>query len=418
MNGITINLFDVLECLTRAEDIVSPKLVNHHQQVAYLSFRIGQNMNLSPQQQKNMFIAALIHDIGALSVQEKLELVEDEPVHINSHGFRGAKLLEGFRPLQEAAKIIKFHHQKYDGGKGLKYGDETVPIESHIIHLADRVCTKFNFRHDILSQVPRIIEDIEKQVDSYFAPEIFEAFAALAKLEFVWFDLGSKAPMDKLPKSSMLDYHALGVDDFADLARIFSHIIDFRSRFTASHSAGVAKSAECLARLMGFSPEECKRMLIAGYLHDLGKLIIDEKILEKPGKLNEYEYNLMRIHTYYTYHLLNTIPQIGDIKEWAAYHHEKLNGNGYPFHIKGENLPLGSRIMAVADIFTAIVEDRPYRKGMTDAEAIAVLTSGVQRGELDGKVVSVLVDNFTQVREQCMLEQSQAIQRYQRFMEI
>jgi len=158
-------------------------------------------------------------------------------------------------------------------------------------------------------------------------------------------------------------------------------------------------------------------MLIAGYLHDLGKVTVDNSILEKPGKLNEDEFNIIRAHTYYTYHLLYAIPQFDTIKIWASYHHEKLNGTGYPFHIKEDNLPLGSRIVAVADVFTAITEDRPYRKGMDDEQAIRVLNSMVAEGALDGMVVQVLLDHFHEINTLRQHAQLEAAERYDRFLQ-
>jgi HD-GYP domain-containing protein (c-di-GMP phosphodiesterase class II) len=87
------------------------------------------------------------------------------------------------------------------------------------------------------------------------------------------------------------------------------------------------------------------------------------------------------------------------ISEWASYHHERLDGNGYPFHIKGSNLSLGSRIMAVADVFTAITENRPYRDGMNDTQAISVLDNMVSHGALDGKIVEIVTANFKMLNE-------------------
>ncbi|HBR02080.1 MAG TPA: phosphohydrolase, partial [Ruminiclostridium sp.] len=184
----------------------------------------------------------------------------------------------------------------------------------------------------------------------------------------------------------------------------------------ARHSAGVAKTSQRLAEMIGFSPLECKMMLIAGYLHDLGKLAISNDVLEKPAKLNEDEFNEIRSHTYYTYQLLDTIPQFETIKTWAAFHHERLNGSGYPFHIKGDSLTLGSRIMAVADIFTAITESRPYRKGMDDQHAIHALKDMVASEAIDGNIVKVLIDHFQEINDIRESAQQQASNRYESFL--
>lgn len=158
-------------------------------------------------------------------------------------------------------------------------------------------------------------------------------------------------------------------------------------------------------------------MLIAGYLHDLGKIAIPSSILEKPDKLNDNETKIMRSHTYYTYKLLSEVKEFDTINKWAAFHHERLDGNGYPFHIEGENLTLGSRIMAVADIFTAITENRPYRIGMKDETAIKVLHNMVNTGGIDKRITTLLISNFNDINNLRAQAQTEAANRYKKFMD-
>jgi HD-GYP domain-containing protein (c-di-GMP phosphodiesterase class II) len=184
-----------------------------------------------------------------------------------------------------------------------------------------------------------------------------------------------------------------------ELTEIFANIIDFRNPFTANHSTGVANTAQKLAELAGFSATECKMMFIAGNLHDLGKLAVSRAILDKPGKLDEGEHNVIRSHSFYTYRLLQGIKGFETINNWASFHHEKLNGNGYPFHLRGESISLGSRIVAVADIFTAITEDRPYRKGMSLDDAVAVIKAMVEDNSICSYVAAMLMDNLSMIDE-------------------
>ena len=114
-------------------------------------------MKLPVEQQKDVFLAALVHDFGVLSKKERLELVETEPLTVNNHGFRGARLLERFRPLQNAARIVKFHHVPWDYGDGRVYMGENVPLASHIIHLADRTCAMFHPDRNVLTQLHGIL---------------------------------------------------------------------------------------------------------------------------------------------------------------------------------------------------------------------------------------------------------------------
>ena len=104
----------------------------------------------------------------------------------------------------------------------------------------------------------------------------------------------------------------------------------------AACCAGVAAAARKLAELSGMNETDCKKMAIAGYLHDVGKLRVPNSILEKPGKLTDEEFNIIKEHTYYTRWILKDVDGFEKIANWAAFHHEKLNGKGYPFHLTGE----------------------------------------------------------------------------------
>ena len=151
---------------------------------------------------------------------------------------------------------------------------------------------------------------------------------------------------------------------------------------------------------------------IAGDLHDIGKLKTPRAILEKPGKLTESEFNVMKEHAYDSFLILSEVRGLEQIADWAALHHEKLNGSGYPFHLKSGQIPLGSRIMAVADVFSAVTEDRPYRKGMDREAAIRVLEANADRGALSRSLVALLTRHYDELSA-LRAEASQAAgQRY------
>lgn len=414
MDKIRINLFALLKSISDAQDLVSPLLSNHHQQVAYLSFRLAKKLGLPIEEQRDIFLAGLVHDIGALSSNKRLEFIEREPMDINNHAFIGAKLLQECRPMQNLALIIKYHHLPWSHGKGISHEGERVSFGSHVIHLADRVCTMIKKDENVLTQLPHIFATMKANKDTIFVAGIIKALEELCVEEYTWLDLMSNYPVNKI---DIEQFHMalLDIDDVIEITLLFSRIIDFRSRFTARHSAGVANIAYQLAKLKGFTNNQCKMMLVAGYLHDLGKLVISNEILEKPGSLTIDEFNEMRSHTYYTYQLLNSIPDFDEIKEWAAYHHERLDGSGYPFHIKGEGLSTGARIMAVADVFTAITEDRPYRLGMNDEQSINVLNNMVKNNALDEEIVNILIYNLQMIKGLREKSQKEATEKYEAF---
>jgi len=137
--------------------------------------------------------------------------------------------------------------------------------------------------------------------------------------------------------------------------------------------------------------------------------------LNKPGALTNEEWNILKTHSYYTYCVLDEVIELNTIKEWAAYHHERLRGGGYPFHLTAEELSLGSRILAVVDVFTAITEDRPYRKGMDKNQVIVILNDMVKNNVLDKKVVKVLQDNYCDFDLYRIKSQIESRRHYQEF---
>jgi len=199
---------------------------------------------------------------------------------------------------------------------------------------------------------------------------------------------------------------------------LICRLIDFKSEFTATHSSGVAATAKAISARVGFSGEEQRLIEIAAYLHDLGKLAVPSEIIEKKGKLSEEEWSVMRSHVFYTYQILEPMGILGSIGAWSGLHQERLNGNGYPFGYKGEQIPLGSRIVAVADVFTALTEDRPYRKGMPKEAAKTVLLQTADHGELDKKLIQIVLDNYEDLNKFRRVAQKRSIEEYRQFQTV
>jgi HD-GYP domain-containing protein (c-di-GMP phosphodiesterase class II) len=275
--------------------------------------------------------------------------------------------------------------------------------------LIDPVC-------DVLGQVDAILDRIHAQSGERFVPEQVQALDGLAEREAFWLDTIYLQHLDVLGRRLRWEQVYLTEQDFLGLTNLFRRIIDFRSRFTASHSAGVAATADVLAHLCGFSPADCRTIHLAGLMHDLGKLAVPAEILEKPGRLTREEFAVMRRHTYYTFHLLEPLQVLDVIRVWAAFHHERMDGHGYPFHLSGEEIPLGSRIISVADVFTALTEDRPYRRGMSGTDAFRLISEAVSDHRLDRQVVNILHAHLDELDCARRSAQSLALEEYQVFL--
>lgn len=408
-----INLYDLMMCITKAIDLISPNVSNHHIKVSYIAYMISREIGLSVEQQNEIVMAGLLHDIGAFSLKDRLDMLKFEVENQHIHAEKGYLLLKIFKPFSKIANIVRYHHNFWEEEKNLT--NIQIPIESHILHIADRIAISINKNDDILNQIETIKEKIKMQKGKMFNPDLVEAFIKLSANEYFWFDIVSDDLDLILSFRVKLGNIDTNTEDFMDLAKLFSHIIDFRSSFTATHSAGVTASAEAIAKKIGFSEKECHLVKVAGYLHDLGKLMVPVEILEKPGALTKEEFNIIKRHTYFTYRILERIEAFEDINKWAAYHHEHLDGKGYPFRIKNEDIPLISRIMAVCDVFTALTEDRPYRKGMTIDKTKQILNDMTKNKKLDEKIVILLNCNFEEINEIRRIAQEKAIKEYAEF---
>ena len=142
-----------------------------------------------------------------------------------------------------------------------------------------------------------------------------------------------------------------------------------------------------MAHYYGFDKEKAIRYYFAGAMHDIGKLVVSNDILEKPGKLTADEFTKMKNHASATYYVLSQIKDISDILEWASNHHEKLNGKGYPRGLPAEKLSFEEQLMACIDIYQALTEKRPYKDGMSHEKTISIMMDMADKGELNEKIV-------------------------------
>jgi HD-GYP domain-containing protein (c-di-GMP phosphodiesterase class II) len=185
--------------------------------------------------------------------------------------------------------------------------------------------------------------------------------------------------------------HAREVDD-AGLDRVaeaFAEIIDAKSPFTYAHSSNVAMYACAIGERMGFDATTMQRTRRAGLLHDIGKVGVSNRILDKNGPLGDDERAAVQSHPLYTWEILGRVSAFASFARQASTHHEKLDGSGYPWRLHSDELDAPSRAMVVADIYEALTADRPYRAGMPIDKALGILEK--ERGtKLDGDAIDAL----------------------------
>lgn len=193
-------------------------------------------------------------------------------------------------------------------------------------------------------------------------------------------------------KGLMTGLYAQYADSNDVLGRIRS--VEVEDLYIYKHAINVAILAMCIGRWLKFSRNEIIDLGIAGYLHDIGKCNVPGNILNKPEKLTTEEFEIMKTHAKHSHELVKSIPMLSfKGSEGILYHHERLDGSGYPFQSRGSEIPLYGRILAVADIFDAILSDRIYSAKVSPYKAIEILKDE-SFGKLDPKVVNVLVKNI------------------------
>lgn len=180
------------------------------------------------------------------------------------------------------------------------------------------------------------------------------------------------------------------------LLRSLTRSVDAKSRWTAGHSDRVAEVADSLADVMNLDEKLKNNIHMGGLLHDIGKMGVPEAILDKPGRLTDEEFTIIKSHPAKGDDILRDIPDFDVVRQITRSHHERWDGSGYPDGLKGEEIPLPARIVTIADVFDAITEDRPYRKGFTIEETINFLTK--QRGKLfDPELLDLFLDKIINV---------------------
>jgi HD-GYP domain-containing protein (c-di-GMP phosphodiesterase class II) len=408
-----INRFQLVTSLSNALDLVSPHMANHHKRVAYIALRIAAAAGFNAQAKQEVAIAASLHDIGVLSTRERIETSLANSGH-HSAAF-GYELLRKFHPFQSVAELIRFQHVPWDQGRGQRFRDATVPMGSHIINLANRIDSAVEPEVPILVQTKAITREVTRLLGSVIVPEFGEALLGLARSESFWLDLVSPGHDELLASHAAFSDIELDMEGLLQFAEMWGQVIDFRSRFTATHSSGVAACAHALAQVVGFPEQRCRQLKVAGYLHDIGKLAIPMELLEKTGKLDNADRLTIRAHSYYSYRILQPIAGLEEIAEWCGFHHEKLDGAGYPYGMDRSNLALEARIVAVADVFSALTEDRPYRPGLDQNAVTAILKEMVAKGQLDPKLVAALCDNYDALNQARIEAQRQAVKGYETF---
>ena len=286
---------------------------------------------------------------------------------------RGADIAHKLGLSAAASQAIHALDEHWDGsGYPERLKGEAIPLLARILAVAQHLDVFASERNPQLA-----IKVLQERSGRWFDPGLVNVTCELKEADLLWTKcLPSEGP--EIVRQLVLDMEPnqpsgvspKGIDRICEA---FADMVDAKSPFTYKHSVGVADVATDLASALKLTPDRVQLVRRAALLHDLGKLAVPNTILDKPDKLTPGEWEVVVQHPRLTREILARIDAFVEIAEIAGAHHEKLDGSGYPDKLVGTQLSLEARIIAVADVYQALIERRPYREGMSHSEAMKIL---------------------------------------------
>lgn len=406
--SFSVNLGNLLLSLSESVDMANKNAPQHQLRTAFISLELAKCLNLDELTIENIFIASLLHDIGK-------KINSEESIDYELQCIRGQLFVQGVPLLKDAAEIIRYHFLDWKDWKGSI--DKPLTISCQIILLANFVDMMISRDRYILHQVDNIWKELVRLEDGILNNKVLRGFKEISIKEEFWFDLTSNRLYSILLHEGPLKKKDINLNELASIGELFKGIIDFKSEYTITHTTGVSSCSEMLGNLFGLTELEVKVLGIAANFHDLGKLVVPNNILEKKGKLSKEEFEIVKSHPYYTYQVLRSIGGLQQILQWASYHHERLDGSGYPFHCVAKDLDTGARIIAVSDIFISRMERKSYRDEMGRDEIFETMKKMGRNNLIDMKFVDLLFDNFEIVANYIRIKQEKTMDFYKNYIE-
>lgn len=401
-----LDLTDMLCALSFALDKAESEILGvdtgHCRRVSYIALLMGEEVGMREEELRDFIGCCLLHD-NALSeyIREELTgsaVLKDLAVKrsdtakpdmgtIHHHHCVVGEQNIRFLPFHTDVKnVILYHHENADGSGVLGQTASGTPLKSQILHLADMMDITTQLSCLTAAEFEAFCAWAREQTGKLFSKQVVELFLQAVSFDKIanLKDRQILAHLREKLHTAVIDYSD---EEIRNLAGMFAKIVDYKSLFTEVHSRGVAEKAEAMARYYGFDDEKTIRYYFAGAMHDIGKLVISNDILEKTGKLTDNEFTEMKNHAAATYYILSQIKGIADIVKWASNHHEKLNGTGYPRGLAAESLSFEEQLMACIDIYQALTEPRPYKDGIPHEKTILIMLDMARKGELNEQII-------------------------------
>jgi len=396
LNFKQFNLKEIIPALSLIIDLQANGNLYHGFRVAIIAYHLNEEIELSSDYR--ILYEGLLHDVGLFETGEHLaanywdlESQKSNP-KLRDHPILGASIIKEIPGMEESVTAIMEHHEYFDGS-GYPFGKrrEEISIHGQILRTADSLDIFLRRNNPLgLAVINRFIYQGTRKE---FSPKICFALLRL-----------DRKLLEKISDHSNIKNYFYQISENMDcpdidtteqdkeiILKIFSRAIDGKHRYTKQHSFRVAGYAVRIGEKLGLNPKQLEDIRIAGYLHDIGKIGIPNYILDKPGPLNDKEWLVIKAHPIISWEIVKSIKCFEDVYEIVIADQEEYDGSGYPNGLKGQDIPLGARIVLVADAVDAMLSDRAYRKALLLEEAIEELrkNSGTQ---FDPAVANVAID--------------------------
>lgn len=379
----SIQLANLVGGLSRAVDLAEKKTLLHARDVAYLSLRLAEKVNLPAGERDALYYASLLHDIAITSRGIICPICEAA----RDYDF------EGLIPvLFKADTTLHFVMESWDGSGPRGLMGDNIPMAARLLALAVEIDSGGGEREDFWNWRQRVLETLKNSKGNRLDPDLVRAMEELLRDRRFNLELFDPNYDLKIQPFRPSDHISIGSETLDIIGNAFAIFIDTKTPYTADHSRQVAEVALLMTRSLGMGEAARRSIYLAGLLHDIGKICIPNAILEKTGALTDEEYSMIKNHPYYSALILNKIPEFETIGLWVSAHHEKIDGSGYYLGMRGEEIPLEARLIAVADVYSALAADRPYRRRMDRDSISSVMYGMAQKSHLDKKLVDMLLD--------------------------
>ncbi len=403
-----LNLTDMLYALSFALDTVQSEMGGisnqHGKHVAYISYFMGKYLNYDNDKLNDLVGLAILHDnafteyvreeynngnlfdYDDLTKEEDITKLRSGFLTLPMHNVVGEKNIRLIPFRTNVTNVILYHHENADGSGPLKKKDYETNEMAQIIHIADMMDVLFDLRKLTENEFDDAIIKIEKLEGKLFSKKMVDTL----KNSFTYNEIKILQTEGVIPylknnlESKVYDYSD---EQIKNICLFFARIVDYKSSITKNHSLGVAEKCYKMAKYYGFSDDKAIRLYFAGAFHDIGKLIINNDVLEKPGKLTGAEFEYIKNHANATEAILSKIEGIEDITIWASRHHEKLDGSGYNSSLSARDLSFEDRLLACIDIYQALTEKRSYKEKYIHDDSITIMKSMGADNKIDGKIV-------------------------------